>query len=197
MDEMTQIGKDLLEHSKKEEAFSAQRGVMRELFPYVYVASQRMSVRAISRWLEKEKRIKISYNTIAIALRSPQKYWKEFFSHIVSNARRAARAYKVTPSELLQNHALFLKCKGSPPKCMGGLPEGTEWYFGCALHVIERDWFCFPEEVRMQCYPFFNELLNEPETEVVLNLLEVETAPKRRKRKAKEVITNEQRKKTK
>jgi hypothetical protein len=49
----------------------------------------------------------------------------------------------------------------------------------------------------MQCYPFFNELLNEPEKENVLHLLEVETAPKRRKRKSKEkeVKKNEQRNK--
>jgi hypothetical protein len=82
---------------------------------------------------------------------------------------------------------------------MDGLPEGSDWYIGTALHVIERDWYCFPEEVRMQCYPFFNELLNEPEKENVLHLLEVETAPKRRKRKSKEkeVKKNEQRNKVK
>lgn len=196
MTDMTDIGKELLEHSKTGAEFSAQRGLMRDLFPYVYAASKRMSIRAISRWLEKEKRIKISYNTIAIAMRNPKKYWKEFFSHIVSNARKVAKAYKVTPEELLQNHNLFLKCQKNPPKCTGGLPEGTEWVFGCALHVIERDWFCLPEEVRMQCYPFFNELLNEPEQEYVRDLLEVETAPKRRKRKskAKEAKKNEQRK---
>jgi hypothetical protein len=185
MNDMADIGKELLEHSKTEAEFSAQRGLMRELFPYVYAASQRMSIRAISRWLEKEKRIKISYNTIAIAMRNPQKYWKEFFSHIVSNARRAAKAYKVTPSELLTDHDLFLKCTKSQPKSMDELPEGTEWLIGCALQVIGRDWFCFPEEVRMQCYPFFNELLNEPEEENQTELLEIETAPKRRKRKSK------------
>ena len=52
-DIMNQVRQALVEHAKQAD-FSAQRGLIDELFPAIFQASKRMSLRAISRWLRDE-----------------------------------------------------------------------------------------------------------------------------------------------
>src|ERR1700722_17524934 len=78
---LTELGEKLVENSLLAEEFSAQRGLINELFPWVYEASKRMSSRAISRWLA-EKGVKLSAATVAKALRNPRLYWQELADEI-------------------------------------------------------------------------------------------------------------------
>ena len=64
---VTHIGLKLVGHSKSTE-FSANRGLVIEMFPFIFEASQRMSARAISRFLKEEQGVKLSYVTITKAL---------------------------------------------------------------------------------------------------------------------------------
>jgi hypothetical protein len=79
------VGQKLLAHSKVAK-FTATRGLVVELFPFIYGASERMSARAISRFLEKEQRVKLSSVTITRALNNPKKSWNLFFDAIEPHA---------------------------------------------------------------------------------------------------------------
>jgi hypothetical protein len=58
-----------------------------ELFPFIFEASQRMSARAISRFLLEEQGVKLSAVTITKALNDPKKSWNAFFDTIDPSAR--------------------------------------------------------------------------------------------------------------
>jgi hypothetical protein len=80
------IGLKLVGHSKSTE-FSANRGLVIELFPFIFEASQRMSARAISRFLLEDQGVKLSAVTITKALNDPKKSWNAFFDTIEPSAR--------------------------------------------------------------------------------------------------------------
>ena len=82
----TDIGIKLVGHAKSTE-FSAHRGLVIELFPFIFEASQRMSARAISRFLLDEQGVRLSAVTITKALNDPQKSWNAFFDTIEPSAR--------------------------------------------------------------------------------------------------------------
>src|ERR1700724_4364064 len=79
--DLKKIGGELVKDSRRVR-FSAARGVVADLFPFIFQASQRMSTRAISDWLNKKHQIYISAATIAKALREQRKYWALFFNTI-------------------------------------------------------------------------------------------------------------------
>jgi hypothetical protein len=80
------VGLKLVRHSKAAQ-FSANRGLVTEMFPFIFEASQRMSARAISRFLKDEQNITLSAVTITKALNNPAKSWNAFFDVIEPSAR--------------------------------------------------------------------------------------------------------------
>jgi hypothetical protein len=86
----TEIGLKLVGHSKATE-FSANRGLVTDLFPFIFEASQRMSARAISRFLLEEQGVKLSAVTITKALNDPKKSWNAFFDAVEPSARVIAK----------------------------------------------------------------------------------------------------------
>jgi hypothetical protein len=91
--DLTEVGQKLVGHSKSAE-FTATRGLVVELFPFIFEASERMSARAISRFLEAEQRIKLSQVTITRALNDPKKSWVSYFENIEQAAITIAKSYK-------------------------------------------------------------------------------------------------------
>src|ERR1035437_3237553 len=75
------VGQKLVGHSKSAE-FTANRGLVVELFPFIFEASERMSARSISRFLQEEQNIRLSAVTITKALNDPKKNWLSFFESI-------------------------------------------------------------------------------------------------------------------
>jgi hypothetical protein len=96
----TDIGLKLVGHSRATE-FSANRGLVIELFPFIFEASQRMSARAISRFLLEEQGVKLSGVTITKAINDPQKSWNAFFDAIEPSARVIANWWKSESLEFL------------------------------------------------------------------------------------------------
>jgi len=141
-----EIGLELVENSRLAEEFSAQHGLINELFPYVYEASKRMSSRAISRWLES-KGTKLSAATIAKALRNPKLYWEELAEEIEPNS------YDLLVEELLLKPELFLHFKDQPP----GIARVTQHGVIDSHNEIQgaitklNDWFKLPETAREEC----------------------------------------------
>src|ERR1039458_10527667 len=89
----TDIGLKLVGHAKSTE-FTAHRGLVIEMFPFLFEASQRMSARAISRFLLEEQGVKLSGVTITKALNDPKKSWNGFFDSIEPSARVIANWVK-------------------------------------------------------------------------------------------------------
>jgi len=87
------VGQKLVGHSKSAE-FTANRGLVIELFPFIYEASERMSARAISRFLMEEQKIKLSAVTITGALNEPKKSWVSFFASVEPEAIVLAKRTK-------------------------------------------------------------------------------------------------------
>ena len=75
------IGQTLMEHSKSAD-LDGKRGLVVELFPSIYGANERMSARAISRFLKEKHGVKLSAVTITKALKDPKKSWNQFFDTI-------------------------------------------------------------------------------------------------------------------
>ncbi|HXB58526.1 MAG TPA: hypothetical protein VNU95_03130 [Candidatus Acidoferrales bacterium] len=82
---LADVGQKLVGHSKSTE-FTATRGLVVELFPSIFEASERMSARAISRYLLDEQNIKLSAVTITKALNDPKRSWLSFFAAIEPQA---------------------------------------------------------------------------------------------------------------
>ena len=87
------IGQKLVGHSKEAE-FTANRGLVIELFPFIFEASERMSVRAISRFFEEEQDIKLSYVTIGKALNDPKQSWLSYFHSVEPAAITIAKWFR-------------------------------------------------------------------------------------------------------
>ena len=97
---LVDIGRKLVNHSKSAE-FSAARGLVIELFPFIFEASERMSARAISRFLAEHQNIKLSAVTITKALNDPKKSWLAFFEGIESAAIVTAKYFRPSSFKFL------------------------------------------------------------------------------------------------
>jgi hypothetical protein len=75
------IGQNLIEHSKSSD-LGRKRGLVVELFPFIFGAHERMSARAVSRFLNVKHGVKLSAVTVTKALNDPKKYWNQFFDTI-------------------------------------------------------------------------------------------------------------------
>lgn len=167
-DEMRQIGSELIEFSKEAE-FTGQRSIIGELFPYIFLASRRMSLRAISRWLESAKGIKLSDVAIARAMRNSEKHWAALVDEIEPAARRFADAHNVSAADLLKDEDLFVHLETRPPT-LAGSPEVEYDAYIDAAQIIRNKWFNYPDEVRQQCWRHFGVLLQQdPVPEVKKN----------------------------
>ena len=101
MSELNEIGKELVNFATYPETLRVKRGTLDELFPYVYVASKRMSLRAIGRWLKAEKMISISPTSLARAMRLADQYWKRILEEIDPAVRMVARLNRMSCLEVL------------------------------------------------------------------------------------------------
>jgi hypothetical protein len=156
------IGLKLVGHSKSTE-FSANRGLVIELFPFIFEASQRMSARAISRFLLEEQGVKLSAVTITKALNDPKKSWNAFFDTIEPSARAIANWGKGETLEYLF-------------KSRGKYEDGVDRSIGnpisrlaakwlvkgdviTADKVLREKWFCINIETRQKAKPYLESRL--------------------------------------
>jgi hypothetical protein len=168
------IGKELLTYAKEEAEFTAQRSLLDDLFPFIYVASRRMSLRAISRWLKDAYDISISYNALANAMRNEDKKWADLLEDLESAARIFAKGHDSTPEDVLKdfNYFQFLEsqnCVISDAEMSYELIEKEIKEITESARVLRNRWFNLPEEARVQCYRHFGEAFGEferKETEI-------------------------------
>jgi hypothetical protein len=158
----TEIGLKLVGHSKSTE-FTAYRGLVIELFPFIFEASQRMSARAISRFLLDEQGVKLSAVTITKALNDPKKSWNAFFDTIEPSARAIANWSKLETLEFLF-WARGKYEKGVDPAVgnLFGRIVVTLFVKGdlvAADKVLREKWFCINIETRQKAKPYLESRL--------------------------------------
>lgn len=166
MNELRDVGKQLTEYAELKAEFTAQRGLLDELFPFIYAASKRMSLRAICRWLEDNQRIQISVNAVAKAMRNQEEYWADLVEDVEPAARIFSDAHDIMPVELLSKKELFEHFETAPPTIAAEDPEGIEKEMDevtDAARILRNRWFSLPEDVRNQCRRHFAFVFVEPE----------------------------------
>src|ERR1039457_7248774 len=150
---LKELGSKLVEEAQLNEEFSFQRGLINELFPYIFEASKRMSSRGISRWLEANG-TKLSAATIAKALRNPQPFWQEIYEDIQPAALIFARAHNEDLDAVLESYEFFQHLQAQPPLIEGVTPETNQTLFNeyeRACTKLGRDWFSMPSTSKETC----------------------------------------------
>ena len=156
------IGAQLVDHAASPGAFSA-RGILDDLFPYIFDASKRMSTHAISKWLLETHKVKLSATAIANALRKPQKYWVRLAQKAEGTAQRISIFTGIPVIELLFADAALQKQISDlswNPK-QGRRTTGERMLFQLAAVSFDSDWLFYSKEVRAECIPFLKCLKDE------------------------------------
>ncbi len=158
----TDIGLKLVGHAKSTE-FTANRGLVIELFPFIFEASQRMSARAISRFLLEEQGVKLSAVTITKALNDPKKSWNAFFDTIEPSARVIANWVKSEAFAFLFKSRVAYeshidKAIGNP---LGRLRAKLflKDDVVSADRILRAKWFCINTETRQKAKPYLESRL--------------------------------------
>ena len=156
------IGSQLLDHAASPEAFSA-RGILDDLFPYIFDASKRMSTHAISKWLLETHKVKLSATAIANALRKPEKYWMRLAQKAEETAQRVSKYTKVPVIDLLfADKELQKRIDDDAWKeKQGKRSAGERMLFQFSVSALDDDWFFYSKEVRTECIPFLKCLKDE------------------------------------
>jgi hypothetical protein len=159
------VGQQLVGHSKSAE-FTANRGLVVELFPFIFEASERMSARAISRFLQEGQNIRLSAVTITKALNDPKKSWISFFESIEPSATVIAKWFRPATFKYLflsksdyENRTSFEK----EGPVGGALVRGTmallrpKWV--AANKLLREKWFSIGLGTRLKAKPYLEEHL--------------------------------------
>lgn len=152
------LGQSLLAHSKSAE-FTARRGLVVELFPFIFGASERMSAKAISEFLAKEKGVKLSAVTINKALKDPAKSWNLFFDMVEDAARLFAQDDGIEMRDMLFKEQIFWekpKSKLVNKIAKAIVPENIAH----AASILRTKWYVIDLEIRKKARPYIEHRLN-------------------------------------
>jgi len=157
---LDQIGSELIGFSKETE--TSIRGLVTELFPYIYTASKRMSTRAISKFLLESQHVKLSAATIAKALREPEKHLEAFADKVEPFARKVSDAWNLTILEVLNDLQSFEFTTQDNPEIAleGGEAENIDVALGeCeeARSFISLIWYTQDIGLRCMTLPFIDQ----------------------------------------
>jgi len=152
-DSLKDIGAELADHSKQE--FAAERSSLEELFPYIMIASEKMSARAISRWFKDEKMIPISAASVSKAIREQGRYCGLIYKRALVGANWLAHEFALDADDILTNRDLVRGEKIGTPynQWMTGSQEeqskAREIYKN-GLSLLD-EWDGLPDEIRNLC----------------------------------------------
>jgi hypothetical protein len=122
-----------------------------EIFPYVFQASERMSARAISKWLDERHHIYLSPVTIAKALREAERYWGLFFDRIYPSACAFQSAVGARMEQFLFDRQTFEQLLKQGPKrrpapnAAPALKLRAALDYDSARRTLLNDWFAMDD----------------------------------------------------
>lgn len=157
-----QIGAELVEASKGQAVDSLPLST--RLFPYIFVASRRMSLRVMSRWLQENHGVSLSAAAISRALNNPELHLERFAESIAGPARYVAAAYGFEPLSLLFQEAIetgpselqmLSKHIHTQPEDDDDISRWGE------MQDLASAWLSIPHEVQLLLEPYLRELLSD------------------------------------
>jgi len=164
---LVDVGQKLVGHSKTAE-FTARHGLVVELFPFIIEASERMSARAISRFLQEEQQMKLSQVTITRALNDPQKNWLSYFAGFEKEAITLAKWAKSRSfNYLFLSKAEFdskmsFEQKGVVERAVSrGAVALLRPDCVAAINVLRAKWFSIGLATRLKAKPYLERHLIE------------------------------------
>jgi len=162
------IGKDLVAHAHKSK-LEEKRGVVVELFPFIYEASARLSSRGISRYLWEKHKVKISAVTVAKALSDLKRSWNQYFDVIEPFARIFEKGSYFTPMGvfLFDDKRFREMTEALPMRRYRGhwldlkalcriTVEDVE-----AANILRDKWYSISLDIRLKARPYIEHRLNE------------------------------------
>jgi len=162
---LVDVGQKLVGHSKSAE-FTANRGLVVELFPFIFEAAGRMSARAISRFLMEEQNIRLSAVTITKALNDPKKSWISFFDMIEPSAITTAKWFRPATFKYLYwskseyESRVMPDVKSSVGRAFtSGARALLQPKRAVADKVLREKWFSIGLATRLKAKPFLEEYL--------------------------------------
>lgn len=152
------IGQDLMQQAKTFEIDGNKRGLAVQLFPAIFMASERMSARGISRFLRDKHHVKLSAVTITKALKDPKKYWNLFFDII----EPSVIVYEEFPpkekrADFLYNDGAFKKFEFPGRAIVRKVLLNFE--MARAVDELREKWFSIDRETRLKARPYLAERL--------------------------------------
>jgi hypothetical protein len=157
----SQIGKSLSQYARKAE-FTAQRGLVSELFPFLVDATNRMSARAISRFLENEHGVKLSSVSITKALKEPEKHWRAYFDLFLTEAAFIEQETKISRAELLLHPKKSVEhVVEKLTKQMAIGPSSFNPPLDAAYGTVTAKWFTLSPETIQVGLPHLKKYLDE------------------------------------
>jgi len=152
-------GEKLLAHSKSAK-FTARRGLVVELYPFIYGASARMSAPAISQFLANEQGIRLSSVTINKAIKDPATNWNLFFDLIEPAARTFSKSAGTSMGKLLFAKQYFFN---SPENRIvdAAVKLLVREEVAKAAGILRTKWFNIDWEIRLKARPFLEHRLRE------------------------------------
>lgn len=152
-------GKELIDYSQNY-GVDELRSRSELLFPAIYIASQRMSGRAISRWLEDKQGIKFSPAAVANALRDQEKYFKAIAERVQPMAEHVALSYGFEVDDYLYKRKNLADAHeelelNRQERVKMGLPEIDE-YIESMAERIDDEWFSLDRQIRFRCICYFD-----------------------------------------
>lgn len=151
------IGQTLMEHSKTAD-LDGKRGLVVELYPFIFGVKERLSARAISRFLNEKHDVKLSAVTITKALNDPKKYWNQFFDTI----EPAVVTYEnFEPSE--KREIFLYDDKGFKAVQFPGREilrkQLLKFEIAQSIDLLREKWFSIDFETRVKARPYLAERL--------------------------------------
>ena len=146
------IGQTLVLHSKAAD-LDRKRGLVVELYPSIFGAHEKMSARAISRFLKEKHGIKLSAVTITKALNDPKKYWNQFFDTI----EPFVEAYENWDKSEKREEFLFDDKAFKPVHFPGRellRKRFLKFEFAQAINALREKWFSIELGIRIKARPY-------------------------------------------
>jgi len=165
---LTAIGQTLVKHAHTVN-LEEKRGVVIELFPFIFEASSRMSARAISRFLKEKHKIQLSAVTVSRALSDLKKSWNQYFNVIEHFAKVFEKGcYTSRMSDFLFDDKRFKELtEGLPIRAYKG--HWLDLKALCqitieddqAADILREKWYAISLDIRLKARPYIEHRLNK------------------------------------
>jgi len=153
------IGSDLVKYAD-EFGEPVRLPLTTQLFPYLFVAARKMSVRDMSAWLQKTKGVKLSGAAIAKGLQRPELHLRRIAEFIQFHVIYLSTVYGKSCQDIL-----FGREPGGTSTIVimaGEIDANTDPSVTAAIVTTVNVWAPIPEEVKCLCLKYFDFLQDSP-----------------------------------